>query len=151
MPRLAIPSILVLVFIAACVAMLGQQRAQAATPPPFVLIVNPENAASVADREFLEDAFLKKVTTWPNGDVIRPADLPADSPVRRAFTRAVLNRSVEAVKGYWQQRIFSGRDVPPPELESDEEVVKFVLKHAGGVGYVSGTAKLEGCKPLGVR
>ena len=83
--------------------------------------------------------------------MIRPAVLAPESSVRRAFTRDVLNRSVEAVKGYWQQRIFSGRDVPPPEFQRDDEVVQFVLKHEGGVGYVSGTANVDGCRVLVVR
>jgi len=62
----------------------------------------------------------------------------------------VLKRSVEAVKGYWQQRIFSGHDVPPPEFDSDDDVVKYVLKHEGAVGYVSGNANLNGSKVLTV-
>jgi hypothetical protein len=122
-----------------------------AGPPVYVVVVHPNNPATSADRQFLEDAFLKKVTRWPNDEVVRPADLVANSPVRRKFSDEVLHRSVDAVKGYWQQRIFSGRDVPPPEFETDDEVVKFVLKHDGGVGYVSGTANLGGTKVLVVK
>jgi hypothetical protein len=83
--------------------------------------------------------------------VIRPVDLAANSVVRRKFTEDVLNRSVEAVKGYWQQRIFSGRDVPPPELDTDEDVIAYVLKYEGAIGYVSGSASLRGTKVLAVR
>ena len=72
----------------------GPSLAQSpAGPPVYVVIVNPNNPAGSADRQFLEDAFLKKITAWPNGEVIRPADLAADSAVRRSFTRDVLNRS----------------------------------------------------------
>jgi ABC-type phosphate transport system substrate-binding protein len=120
-------------------------------PAPRVVIVNPSNATASVDRKFLEDAFLKKISRWPNDDSIRPVDLPGNSPVRRRFTSEVLGRSVEAVKGYWQQRIFSGRDVPPPELDSDADVVQFVLRHAGAVGYISGGASLNGSRVLTVR
>ena len=119
--------------------------------PVFVVIVNPANHAASADRQFLEDAFLKKVTVWPDGPDIHPADLVPESRVRRKFSEDVLNRSVEAVKAYWQQRIFSGGDVPPPEFGNDEEVVAYVLRHEGGVGYVSGGANLGGAKVLAVR
>jgi ABC-type phosphate transport system substrate-binding protein len=148
-PRLAIPGLLIVAVTVLCTTVFGQQRS--ASPPPYQVIVHPRNTAVSVERKFLEDAFLKKISAWPNDDVIRPADLAPDSPVRRAFTRDVLNRSVEAVKGYWQQRIFSGRDVPPPEFQGDAEVVQFVLKHEGGVGYVSGTASVDGCKVLVVR
>jgi hypothetical protein len=62
----------------------------------------------------------------------------------------VLKRSVLVVKTYWQQRIFSGRGIPPPELDSDALVVEYVLKHRGAVGYVSGVCELGGAKVLTV-
>lgn len=62
----------------------------------------------------------------------------------------MIKRSVEAVRSYWQQRIFSGRDVPPPELDTDEEVVRYVLKHDGAVGYVSAGADIDGLKVISV-
>jgi hypothetical protein len=71
--------------------------------------------------------------------------------VRRRFSDEVLHRSVSEVKSYWQQRIFSGRDVPPPELDTDDQVVTYVLRHAGAVGYVSAEAALNGTKVLEVR
>jgi ABC-type phosphate transport system substrate-binding protein len=130
------------------VAITVSRRAPAA--PFYVVIVNPSNPAASVDRRFLTDAFLKKTTRWDHGETIRPADQVADSPVRRRFSEEVLKRSVAAVKSYWQQVIFSGRDVPPPELGSDDDVVKYVLKYPGGVGYVSGTANLNGAKILSV-
>src|SRR5690349_8299023 len=95
--------------------------------PPYVVIVHPSNPATSVERKFLEDAFLKKVTRWQNGEVIRPVDLGPDSATRRKFTEDILNRTISAVKGYWQQRIFSGRDVPPPEVDNDDQVVRYVL------------------------
>jgi len=54
------------------------------------------------------------------------------------------------VRSYWQQRIFSGRGVPPPEVDSDADVVRFVLKYRGSVGYVSGRAEIGKAKVLTV-
>lgn len=125
--------------------------AQPAGSPGYEVIVNPGNQVAAVDRAFLEDAFLKKVTHWPSDATVRPVDLVSSSPTRRAFSEGVLRRSIDAVKGYWQQRIFSGRDVPPPELDSDEEVVKYVLKYEGAVGYVSPGANLSGAKAVGIR
>jgi len=104
--------------------------------PDFKIIVHPGRAGQV-ERSFLADGFLKNVTRWPDDEVIRPVDQRPDSPARRRFSEVVLKRSVAAVKTYWQQRIFSGRGVPPPELDSDEAVVRYVESHEGAVGYVS--------------
>jgi ABC-type phosphate transport system substrate-binding protein len=114
----------------------------------YRIIVHPANPTMSVDRRFVADAFLKKITAWDHGEVIRPADLAPDSPVRRRFSEEVLRRSVEAVKSYWQQLIFAGREVPPPELESDQAVIRFVLHSPGAIGYVSSTADIMGARML---
>src|SRR6478735_1450923 len=81
--------------------------------PEFKIVVHPDRPGQV-ERSFLVDAFLKNVTRWPDDEAIRPVDQRADSATRRRFSESVLRRSVSAVKTYWQQRIFSGRGVPPP-------------------------------------
>ena len=130
-------------------SVLGSSRAgRAADPAAFRVIVHLNNPLHAAEKAFVGDAFLKKVTRWGNGEVIRPVDLHADNGVRRRFSDAVLKRSVGAVRSYWQQRIFSGRDVPPPEVESDDNVVAFVAKYPGAIGYVSAEAKLAGVREL---
>jgi ABC-type phosphate transport system substrate-binding protein len=121
------------------------------TQPPFQVVIHPQNPESALTREFLTEAFLKKTTRWPTGAQIRPVDLRFDSPVRYQFSERVLRRSVSAVRSYWQQRIFSGRGVPPPEVESDAAVVRYVKQHPGGVGYVSGRADTSELKVLTVR
>jgi ABC-type phosphate transport system substrate-binding protein len=105
--------------------------------PAFKIVVHPDNPAARASRRFLSSLFLKQTTRWDDGETARPVDLKSDAATRRRFSEQVLNRSVAAVKSYWQQRIFSGRGVPPPELDSDQAVLAFVTKHRGGVGYVS--------------
>jgi hypothetical protein len=124
-----------------------QSRANAS----YLIIVNPHNPESEIERSFLEGAFLKKITRWPNDEVIRPAELVEKAPARRRFSQEVLERSVEAVSGYWQQRIFSGRDVPPPEFATDREVVDYVLKYDGAIGCISADANLDGVKVLTVK
>jgi hypothetical protein len=119
--------------------------------PEFRIVVHPSNAVPSVQRSFLADALLKKVTRWEHGEQIKPADLLPATAARRSFSERVLKRSVGAVRSYWQQKIFSGRDVPPPELASDDEVLVFVAKHPGAVGYVSGAAKLKGVKELSIK
>jgi len=136
---------------AAAPLSIGAARAAPApaAPPPFHLIVNPTNPATTVDRAFVAQAFLKKVRHWPDGQTILPVDLTRDSAVRRQWSLELLGRSVEAVKNYWQQLIFAGRDLPPPELPSDNDVVTYVLHNPGAIGYVSGAASLHGAKVLG--
>jgi ABC-type phosphate transport system substrate-binding protein len=122
-----------------------------ADEPGFRVVVHPNNPITSVDRTFLQDAFLKRIKRWPGDEALRPVDLEVRSGVRKHFSNHVLGRSVQAVRAYWQQRIFSGRDVPPPELVSDQEVIGYVLRHPGAVGYVSAGVDLKGAKVVRVR
>ena len=135
-------------------AVLGWFRAVpalAGEAGPFCVIVDPGNSTTSATRELLAEAFLKTSTRWPDGESIRPVDQRSDSAIRKAFSESILKRSVSAVRSYWQQRIFSGRDVPPPELDSDDAVVRYVSEHRGAVGYVSASTRTGETKVVTVK
>jgi ABC-type phosphate transport system substrate-binding protein len=125
--------------------------AQAQAGAGYRVIVHPSNPQTSNERRTLADVFLKKSTRWSHGESIRPVDQTRDATARRRFSEDVLKRSVSAVKSYWQQAIFSGRGIPPAELDSDEAVVQFVLKHPGAVGYVSANAGTGDAKAIVVR
>lgn len=119
--------------------------------PGLRVIVHPTNRAVGLERRFVADIFLKKVTRWPSDEIIRPVDLDRGSPVRRRFSEDVLKRNVAAIASYWQQQVFSGRGVPPPELDDEMDVVKYVLSHPGAIGYVSGSAAIENARVIELR
>ena len=129
-------------FLALPLASLGWVLAARAgeAPAEFRVIAHAGRPETSVERAFVADVFLKNVTRWANDDAARPVDQRPDSDVRKRFSESVLRRTVAAVKTYWQQRIFSGRGVPPPEVESDEAVVQYVEAHPGAIGYISGSA-----------
>jgi len=140
-----------LVFVAVAAGLSAGMASAGEARAAFRVITHPDNASVTVSREFLSDAFLKKTTRWQDGEVIRAVDLRLDAPVRRQFSEGVLHRSVSAVRSYWQQRVFSGRGVPPPELDSDEAVIRYVRSHRGGIGYVSERAETRGVKVVLLR
>src|SRR4051812_41596877 len=103
----------------------------------FRVVVNKSNGTPAIDYRNLSDIFLKRTTLWQNKKTIVPVDLVADSHIRNVFSEEVLARPVTAVKMYWQQQLFSGRGIPPPELKGDQEVIDFVSSHEFAIGYVS--------------
>jgi ABC-type phosphate transport system substrate-binding protein len=117
----------------------------------FIVIVNAKHPAKELEKKVVADAFLKKRTLWGDNTAILPVDQKKSSAIRAQFTRRILERSPASVRTYWNQLIFSGRGVPPPELESDAAIVAYVARHRGAIGYVSATAKLEGVKSVVVR
>jgi ABC-type phosphate transport system substrate-binding protein len=119
--------------------------------PAYRVIVHPSNATTSMTRDQVADAFLKKVTRWQSGESIRPVDLHGGARARQEFARDVLRRSLAAVRSYWQQLIFSGRNIPPPELDSDAAVLAFVLRYPGAIGYVSADADIADAKVITVK
>jgi hypothetical protein len=77
-------------------------------------------------------------------------DLAPDAAARARFSQEVLSRSVASMRNYWQQRIFSGQGLPPPELRDDEAVVSYVITHPGAIGYVAAGTPLNGAASLEV-
>jgi hypothetical protein len=106
----------------------------------FKVIVHSSNPATSLSRDEVMRYFLKRSGAWPQGTEVEAVDLLKESEVREAFSRDVLRKSVAAVTAYWQQQIFSGRAVPPPEKRASADVVAFVEGHVGGIGYVAASA-----------
>jgi hypothetical protein len=118
----------------------------------FMVIVNAGNSAAALEAQAISDIFLKKSEIWPDGTKVAPVDLDENASSRTGFSSRIHRKSTAAVKSYWQKMIFSGRDVPPPEKVSPDEVVSFVRTHRGGIGYVpAGTILGPGVKVLVVK
>lgn len=120
-----------------CVALgviaprIGAQDASA-----YKLIVNPATAVTQTSRAKAGEMFLKKTTRWPDGHAVMPIEPSGKSPVRQRFTLEVYGKQVIAISAYWQQMIFSGKGVPPPERSNDADIVAYVRDTPGAIGYV---------------
>jgi ABC-type phosphate transport system substrate-binding protein len=108
------------------------------------VIVHAGNPVTSLLRAELSDFFLKKVAAWKGGSPVVPVDQTESNDVRKLFSKRVLGRDVQAVKGYWQQAIFAGKNFPPLEKASDAEVAAFVAANPNAIGYVSVGAVLPG-------
>jgi ABC-type phosphate transport system substrate-binding protein len=115
------------------------------------VIVNNANSISEITKDKLSDIFLKKVSKWSDNKKIVPVNLKAESKTRQSFAKSIHNKSVNAVKAYWQKKIFTGKGVPPVEKRSNAEVIAFVKDNPGAVGYVSSNAAVSGVKVVEVK
>jgi len=114
-----------------------------------VVIVNSANRTSVMRRDQVAKIFLRQIATWEGGAEILPVDQIERSAARIAFARDVQRETVKALKVYWQQRIFSGDESPPPERVTDSDVLTYVRSNSGAIGYVvEGTDLGTGVKAL---
>lgn len=117
----------------------------------YRIVVNAANPTRELTKTQVSNFLLKKKSKWDHGVDAVPADLDSSSPVRAAMSEEIHNRSVSSIKNFWQRQIFSGRDVPPPELADDARMIDHVRSNPGAIGYVSAAAKVDGVKVITVR
>ena len=112
----------------------------------FKVIVNAANPISEISASALSKIFLKETPGFPGGGNATPVDQGKSSPVRAAFSKRVVGRPVGAIETYWQQQIFSGKEIPPAAKSSDDDIIAFVKSTPGAIGYVSAGASTAGVK-----
>lgn len=138
------------VWSALIVLVLIQGAVTAQAPVEYRVIVNASNPTKELTKSEVSSFLLKKKTKWAHGPEAAPADL-GESPVRDAMSEDIHGRTVASIKNFWQRQIFSGRDVPPPELADDSKMVEFVRGKEGAIGYVSAGSRTDGVKVVTVR
>src|SRR5208337_3411020 len=74
--------------------------------------------------------------------------LQKDGPAHEAFLQEYLGMSDDNLQAYYRTLVFTGRGSMPKVLHSDEEVVAYVARTRGAIGYVSSNAVLNGVKIL---
>ncbi len=117
----------------------------------FVVVVNPANSVSRLTAAEVSKIFMKRSDTWRNGQPVQPVDLKASSAVRARFSNLIHGKATGPIVRYWQQQIFSGQGMPPPEKSSEAEILDYVRRNRNAVGYVSTKVDLgEGVKVVRV-
>lgn len=116
----------------------------------YQIIVNKSNEISSISRSELSDLFYKKSSKFSDGKKATPVDQKGSSAVRKAFTAEVHRKSVTAIKSFWQQSVFQGKNTPPIEKSSDQAVVEYVANNPGAIGYVSSSANISQVKVISV-
>ena len=135
--------------LVAIAAFAGTSRTLAAQD--FKVVVNSGVAVSDISAGEAAKIFLKQSSKFSNGTAAAPVYQAKAAAPRIAFDKSVLGKTVAAVETFWQQQIFSGKDVPPPAKASDDEVIAFVKATPGGIGYVSADAAVAGVKVIAVK
>lgn len=102
----------------------------------YQVVVHKSNAVNRLTRDQVSRIFLRQLTFWENRQHVLPVDQRPDSPARRTFTQQIHHRTIASVQTWWQQQIFTGGEVPPPERASDSDVLDYVRKYPSAIGYI---------------
>ena len=114
------------------------------------VIANPGVGTSSVSADELKGVFLATKTSLSDGSHVEPV-LGKDGPVHEAFVKEYLGKTDAALQTYYRSLVFTGKASMPKTLGDDAEVVAYVAKTKGAIGYVSAGAGTEGVKTLEVK
>lgn len=107
-------------------------RIAAATEGVWV-VANVENQAFSLTKAEIRNLYMKSGTTTYE---LEPVAMSPGNIVRSIFNAKIIALPESRIQSYWAQMRFSGRQAPPVEYDSLEEVINYINNHEGAVGYV---------------
>ena len=113
------------------------------------VIANSSVRADTISEAELKRVFLEERISLPDGTHVEPV-LMKEGAVEKAFLQKYLGVTEDDLQIYYRTLLFTGRGSIPKVLESDAEVVAYVARTRGAIGYVSASASAVGVKTLAI-
>jgi TonB family protein len=111
------------------------------------VIANGSVKADAISANEVKSVFLEENNSLRDGTHVEPV-LEKDGPVHEAFLHEYLGGTGGDLQNYYRALVFSGRGSMPKQLGSDAEVVAYVARTKGAIGYVSAETIGEDVKTL---
>jgi ABC-type phosphate transport system substrate-binding protein len=126
------------------------QVASSARAADIKVIANPSVGTSAVSADELKGVFLGTKTSLSDGSHVEPVLLKSGA-VHEAFLKEYVGKTDDALNTYYRSLVFTGKGSMPKAFASDADVVSFVEKTKGAIGYVGASASAGSAKTLDVK
>ena len=109
---------------------------------PITIIVNSDNDMESLETASIRNIYLGKKTKWDNGEKIVPVCLK-EGELCNDFLHEYVKKTIDGYDGYWRQRIFTGKGVPPMAFETENEILQYVSRNSFAISYVSAQTEID--------
>lgn len=113
------------------------------------IIANPSVTQTEVSADDLKEIFLQNKNSIGSAHVT-PV-LHKGGPAEDEFCQKYVGKPDATLQTYYRSLIFTGKAVMPKAFATDEEVIEYVSKNKGAVGFVSASAKVDGVVVLHVK
>jgi ABC-type phosphate transport system substrate-binding protein len=114
------------------------------------IIANSSVKSATISADDLKGVFLEEKNSLSDGSHAEPV-LEKGGATHEAFLKEYLGKSDSALQTYYRSLVFTGQASMPKAVGSDAEVVAYVAKTKGAIGYVANGTSAEGVKTLEVK
>ena len=102
------------------------------------IITNAKNPTLSLSRQDIQNIFLGKIQSFPNGNPAKPINLSKGSTSREAFMKEILKKNERSWRSHWARLLFTGKGKPPKEYQEPQDIIDFVAKKQQAIGYLIG-------------
>jgi len=113
------------------------------------VIANPSVQADAISLSELKAVFLRYSNSLKDGSHVEPV-IEQRGAVHDIFVRQYLGKSSDELQTYYDTLVFTGKAAKPRTFRSDQDLVAYVAKTRGAIGYVDSTVQIEGTKSLAI-
>ncbi len=124
--------------------------AAAASAADIKVIANSSVGATSVSADELKGVFLATKSSLSDGSHVEPVLLKGGA-VHEAFLKDYVGKSDSALETYYRSLVFTGKGSMPKAFATEAEVVAYVEKTKGAIGYVASATSTTSAKVLGVK
>lgn len=109
----------------------------------ILLVCNKSVPVESLDKKQVRAIFLGKEIEWENKDKIVITILKIKK-LHKIFLDKYVGMTPSKYRTYWKQMVFTGKRSSTPEvLETEEQLIEYVAKTDGAIGYVSSNVNTD--------
>ena len=128
-------------YVSMILAIMTAGAIREASAGEVMVIANPSVPAENLDPESVQNIFLGKTVQWKNNDMVTIV-VSEKVEVHEMFLQKYIKRTNNQFNNVWRQNLFTGTGKQPVKANSLEELIQYVAKTPGAIGYISSDVPL---------
>ncbi len=112
-----------------------------------ILVANHDVADDTLTAGQVKNIFLGKSAQWSDGTRVVLSMLKSGD-VSKQFLKTYVKKSQKQFTTFWKKAVFSGTGEMPASFETEADLVMYVAKTPGAVGYIDEATPHDGVKVI---
>ena len=108
----------------------------------IVIIAHKDAPETTLSEKDLQEMFLGKQVQWQDNSAIHPVTMK-DKNLHNAFLKQYIKKSVSKWNAHWKRLVFTGNGTPPPQFDTEQDLLDYVAETEGAIGYVDAETSIE--------